>query len=220
MVRYDFDVIGITYNERKIGYVENSDLIDENSNLNIKYFNSWELIADSTPLIEIFPLLKNEPHRLFVLYGNQVNGIITISDIQKITVRIFLFGLISLLELKMTEIILDSYPDDTWKNILKDNRLQKAEKLFKWQKKNKENLELVDCLEFIDKCTIILQSNKIKEIETPIEDLKHILILSETLRNIIAHSKNFDKEELDIVDLSIQLSKLLNEMSNLVLRRY
>lgn len=214
MEKSDFDVSGITNNSELYGYIEYNFLDRMNWQDHIKTFNSAELIADSTPLVNILPLLKMK-ERIFVLYGNQVRGIITRSDLQKISVKMFFFGLISLLEMKMTKIVKDNYPDNSWKHLITFNRLQSAENLFSKQKLNHENIELLDCLQFADKNTIILKSNNIlKVLKYTKTDLKSILGRAETLRNNIAHSRNFvGFTSSDLIDLSIEIDALLQEMA-------
>ena len=114
--------------------------------MNFNNFDSSELITDSTPLIKIFRLLREEPHRLFVLYENQIQGIITISDLQKIPVRIFLFGLISLLELKLTQIIRNRYKNDEWFQKVGDDGQKAVNKEYERQKLSNENIGFLDCL--------------------------------------------------------------------------
>lgn len=216
MKSLDYDVFGITDNSELYRYIEYDSLDRLNWRDSIKTFNSLELIADSTPLVNILPLLKNR-ERIFVLYGNEVRGIITRSDLQKISVRMFFFGLISLLEMKMTKIIRDHYPDDSWKDLISPNRLQKAETLFYRQKQYHENIELLDCLQFADKNTTILKSqNIIKKLEYSKNNLKSILRRAETLRNNIAHSRDFfEFNSSELIDLSIDLDSLLLKMASI-----
>ena len=214
MEKSDFDVSGITNNSEVYGYIEYNFLDSLNWHDHIKTFNSSELIADSTPLVNILPLLKIK-ERIFVLYGNQVRGIITRSDLQKISVRMFFFGLISLLEMKMTKIVKENHPNNSWKHLITFNRLRSAENLFSQQKQIHENIELLDCLQFADKNTIVLKSNNIlKVLNYSKNDLKSILGRAETLRNNIAHSRNFvEFTSSDLIDLSIEIDGLLQKMA-------
>lgn len=216
MEKLDFDTFGITTQSDIKGYIEYSDVNDNKWKENIKTFDSSDLITDSTPLLNILPILKKK-ERIFVLYGNQVRGIITRSDLQKITVRMFLFGLISLLELNITKIIRDEYPDDLWKDLINEKRLIEAEKLLDAQKLKSENISLLDCLQLTDKTMIFRKSeNIIERIGCSKSKLKSIFGYSTNLRNTIAHSKNLiDLHSSDIIDLAIDIDYLLEKMANM-----
>lgn len=214
METLDFDVFGIENSRGLKGYIEYSDLDHPNWTEHIKFFDSSELIANSTPLLDILPILKDK-ERIFVLYGNEVRGIITRGDLQKISVRMFLFGLISLLEMKMTKIIRYYYPADSWKDKISANRLKNADDLFQKQKDQHENMELLDCLQFADKNTIILRSEGILDkIPYSKNGIRRILNRSEQLRNYIAHSREFiEASSGQIIDLSLEIDNLLERIS-------
>ena len=216
MESLDFDVIGISDDDQIKGYVEISDLNDLNLNNHIKSFNSTELIEDSTPLFDILPILKIKS-RIFVQFENEIWGIITVSDLQKITVRIFLFGLISLLEMKMTQIIRNRYPNDTWKQKINPNHYKTAQNLQKNQKSTNENIELIDYLQLSDKNKIILKSPEVMtELGYDKKYFKDLLGSIINLRNILAHSRDLeDPKSSKIIDLSLKIDKLIGKMAKL-----
>ena len=64
--------------------------------------------------------------RVFVLVGPEVKGIITLADLNKPLVRVYLFGLVSLLEMHLRFWVSTSYGQDDWKHELKEDRLRTA----------------------------------------------------------------------------------------------
>ncbi len=75
----DFDVVGVELGDIITGYVERTSLLNATSGKCSNYqrvFHPKELIAISTPLMKLLPILQQTP-RLFVLDCNQVTGIIT-----------------------------------------------------------------------------------------------------------------------------------------------
>lgn len=74
------------------------------------------LLAGGTSLLEAYPLFKEEAF-LFLLRGNRVEGIATRGDFQRAPFRIYLFGLLSLLEMGMTRLVLEVYGDQDWKSL-------------------------------------------------------------------------------------------------------
>jgi hypothetical protein len=125
----DFDVAGVK--ERKegpvIGYVVADDIHDNDFKKNIKKIDQEFLISDSTPLAEIFAVLSSR-HFCFVIYGNNISGIITRADINKPPVRIYIFGIISLLEMHLNSWINHFYPNDTWVSKVCTSRMDNAKK--------------------------------------------------------------------------------------------
>lgn len=218
----NYHVYGVSNEEGVIcGYIEKSELKEGQCKEYFKNFESSELIADSTPLIEILRLLKVKP-QLFVLCGSKIRGIITLADLQKVTVRILLFGLISLLEMRMTEIINDYYPNNTWKHHIKDERLDLACEIFDDKEKCRENIELIDCLQLSDKSKILINTPELlKKLQYSRNHLKSILGNTVNLRNKLVHSRNLGDYKdhyipsLKIIELSENLSNLLEKMSKI-----
>ena len=105
LITNDYDVMGIQSGD-STGYVIINDLISINGKISkyIKHFEPSDLISETTPLIDIFQLLK-EKERIFVLSKNKIDRIVTRSDLQKAPVRMLIFGFISILEMYFLSII-------------------------------------------------------------------------------------------------------------------
>jgi len=50
------------------------------------------------------------------------------TDLEKPPMRMFLFGMITMIEMTMTEILRHRYPNDSWQEFLSDQRLALAKK--------------------------------------------------------------------------------------------
>jgi hypothetical protein len=191
MKKCDFDVYGLEKNERIFGYVKRLSLKDGLCGKYQNTFHPWELVAESTSLIDVLPLLRDNP-RMFVLERNCVSGIITRGDLQKSPFRMLSFGLISLLEMNLLKIIRNYYPVDSWKYLLTDTRIKKAEQLLNERKRRNEAVDLADCLQFCDKRSILLETPEIvKKLDYKnITELKALLEKIESLRDRLAHSQD------------------------------
>ncbi|MBA7652395.1 hypothetical protein ES703_60229 [subsurface metagenome] len=203
MKKLDFDVMGIKDKGITYGYVKQSKLKDGLCNKHEHVFHPSELVAESMPLIELLPILHDN-QRVFVLERNKVNGIVTRGDLQKAPVRLFLFGLVTLLEMNLLYLIKIYYPKDSWTKHLKDNRLKNAEKLQSIRKDRNEAIDLADCLQFCDKRDLILKKSEIlKNIGIKSKkSIKQTLESAEKLRNNLAHA-------LDIVK-GLSWTKVIN----------
>lgn len=220
MISKDFEVFGIKNDGNIIGYIEIDDLDCGKCEDYIMEFHSSDLISESTPLAHVLPILREKP-RIFVLYGNQIKGIITRSDLQKLTVRLFLFGIINILEMQMTRIIKNFYNENEWNNYLTLNRIEYAKRVYDIQKRNNDNIELIDCLTLADKKTIFLKSTIIDNLDYSEESLNTVLGRVERLRNDLAHSRDLNNPKeteyvtwSKIIDLTGEIEKLLENLDD------
>ena len=109
-------------------------------------FQAHELLADSSSLRHALALLE-ERERFFVLSQNRVTSIVTRSDLQKPAFRLYCFGIMQLLELRLLELVRTGYPDHQWRTALTDGRRKKCEELFEKRRAQREETELIDCLQ-------------------------------------------------------------------------
>jgi len=96
----DFDVVGVRHNGAVIGYVHRSDLRDGALKQYTKPFDEQLLVEDWNPLLAVLDLLIGSP-QVFIVVMGEVSGIITKGDLQKAPVRMWLFGVLSMLEMQL-----------------------------------------------------------------------------------------------------------------------
>jgi hypothetical protein len=214
MHRLGFDFIGIKKPDlqKVAGYLNAHELTAGLCEEHQHKFELNDLISNSTPLINVLPILRDK-ERVFVLSGDVVTGIITRADLQKPPVRILLFGLVSLLEIHLTNLIRKHYPDDTWKTELKGPRLTYAEKVMKERVERNENLDLIDCLQFCDKRGLVTGHSEIRKIlcfESKKSGVK-VLESVESVRNKLAHSQDIADGTTweEVIDLAEKIEKLI-----------
>lgn len=157
----DFDIVGVRKNGAICGYVHRDDLRDHTLEQYVKPFDEQLLVDDWSPLLMILELLARFP-RVFVVVMGEVSGIITKGDVQKAPVRMWLFGVLSLLEMQFLRLIRTRYTDDSWKDMIKEERLTIAKKVLEDRKYRNEAIDLADCLQFADKRTILLKSDSLR----------------------------------------------------------
>ena len=104
MERRDFDVVGVRQEGCVVGYAERSDLCGVVCAEHVRSFDESLLTPDSAPLEDVVFGLAKSP-RLFVPVLGTVGGIITMSDLQKPQTRMWLFGLITLIEMRTSRLI-------------------------------------------------------------------------------------------------------------------
>ena len=208
----DFDVMGLEEDGIINGYIDKKELGDGRCKDYLIIFHPSELISESTPLIELLPILREAP-RVFVLERNRVSSIVTRGDLQKAPVRLFLFGLLTLLEMHLLQIIRVHYSDDTWQKHLKPKRLESVQSLWVQRKDRNEALDLADCLQFCDKRELVLRSPEICQL-IGIKSRtwgKSLLESAENLRNKLAHAQDIvtGSTWADIIDLANEIEALV-----------
>ncbi len=214
MEEKDYDVVGVREDGLVSGYAKRDDLSLEDGDqvgIHLVRFKPEDMISESTPLLYVFEALRNSP-RVFILILGRVGGILTKGDLQKIPVRMWLFGLISLIEMQLLRIIRNYYPDDSWKPLISLRQITAAEALLADRQRKNEAIDLADCLQFCDKRDIVLKSDELcRLIELDVKMLEKQLKFLGNLRNELAHSQDIITGNwLGIVDLVAGAEKILH----------
>lgn len=216
LTELDFDSAGvIDVNERIIGYINRDELKDGFISDETQEINVGLLISDSTPIANIVHELKDRK-KLFVNYGSNISYIITRADLNKPPVRIFIFGMISLLEMHLNFWVTHFCPEESWGNSIPQRRIDFARQKLQDAQGKRENTELtlVNYLQFCDKKSLLKNSPKfLSELDYNKKQLEDYLRWAEAIRNDIAHSQNSIFTNIGIERLSdviIFIEKFLN----------
>jgi len=207
-----FEVVGVRQDGRVEGYVELADLDDGVCRDHRKSFDDSQIILDSLPLSELVLRLKDR-RRLFVSILGRVGGIVSRSDLHKPPVRMWLFGMVTLIEMRFSRLIERFCPDDTWKQFLSDGRILKAEQLLEERARRNQELTLLDCIQLSDKAQIVARNSQLREMTRfqSRRQLEEAAKLLEKLRNNLAHSQDIIAGDWDtIVALSENLDSVLD----------
>lgn len=188
----DFDVAGAQADEQGpvTGYVVCKELEEGSVRDHVHPFGPLDIVSDSLPLAGIFRVLQKRSH-VFVVAGSSVSGIVTLADLNKPAARIYLFGVISLLEMHLTFWISEHYEDDAWKRAISDGRLRRAEELLERRRDSGQDLSLLDCLQFCDKRDLVLGSDQaVETLDLVVKKrVEGRLKEAEKMRNNLAHSQ-------------------------------
>jgi hypothetical protein len=151
---YDFDLAGVRQNGRVLGYVHRKKLMHGRVEDHLVRFGSGEIVPETEPLVQVFQGLRVRP-AFFVTAFGQVAGIVTRGDLQKSPVRMWLFGLISLIEMQMLRVIRERHPSEAWETLLKSKKgLKTAQWHFQRRRARNEAIDLACCLSLSDKADI------------------------------------------------------------------
>ena len=194
-----FEVIGVRRDGLVVGYAKCDSAANE-TELPVSNFEEAQLIRDSAPLSEVVIRLQSEP-RLFVTMLGTVAGIITKTDLQKPAVRMWLFGLVTLIEMRFTRMIGRVCPSESWKEFLSPGRIQKAESLQAERARRGQRVDLIDCLQFSDKGTIFARNSELRDLTVfqSRRQLEEAFKGVERLRNNLAHSQDIISGDWNII---------------------
>ncbi len=164
-----------------------------------------KILSGNAHLSELVVALDQVPY-FFVNFLGEISDIVTRADLDDPPVRMWLFGLITLIEMRFLTLIKRRFPDDGWQQYLSNNRLEKAAVLQQERQRRKQDPQLLECLQFSDKAQIVIRDEQLRQqigfqyrrqAEQAIKNL-------EKLRNNLAHAQ-------DIVSLDWQTIVNLSE---------
>ena len=186
-----FDVAGVRREGLAGGYAERSELTAGSCGDHLRAFDESDVVPESMPLAHLVLRLARSP-RLFVRVLGSVSGIVTLDDLQKPPVRMWLFGMVTIIEMRMTRLIERFCPDDAWRQFLSASRLEKAGLLQEERRKRNQNPGLLDCLQFSDQGQIVARTEAIRGLTrfASRRQVEQMVRALESLRNSLAHSQD------------------------------
>lgn len=206
-----FDVVGVRENGVVTGYCVGGDLGAATLGSFRRTFAPADVLPDSEPLLAAFEALRERRH-VFVTVLGQVGGIVTRGDLQKAPVRLWLFGLVSLLEMQMLRVVRERYPAEAWACHLSAERLDGARRVHAERRRRNEENDLSDCLQLGDKATVLMKDATLfalsgfgsrRSAETFFKEVG-------LLRNALAHANDVMKGRWPgLADLVAELEGLL-----------
>ncbi|MCP4901865.1 MAG: hypothetical protein GY906_33285 [bacterium] len=213
----DFDIAGIRQAGVVTGEVRREDLINGRCGDWIREIPDEAIVSSYAPVPELLTRIERHGH-LFVLALGSIAGIITYADLQKAPVRMWLFGLITMIEQSITESIRLRYREEYWRSMLSPTRVGRAEELQQERRRRNESRDLVDCLQFGDKAWILFKEKEIRDQVgfTSRRVARQRVASLEKLRNRLAHAQDMVTEDLEtIVRLALGLDTVLEMISGL-----
>jgi hypothetical protein len=214
-------VTGIRENGLIIGYASQHDLKGDSVRSGLRPFLPGQVLDSQSSLSDVVSVLTRHEFCFLTLWG-QIAGVVGRGDIQKPVVRMWLFGMITLIEMKISDRIESRWPDDSWRLFVSEGRIGKAEELRKERQRRNEYCRLLDCLQFSDKFQLLLED------ELFLSDLglvskaegKRAIKRLESLRNHLAHSQDIVSHDWPlIVRLSQRLESLVEKAAPLYFNR-
>jgi len=204
------EIIGIRKAGVLNGWVLRDDLGPRWSAACVRAFDAQAVVADTVALHEVVQGLNRFPY-LFVRSFGQVGGVIRRSDIQKPPMRMWLFGLVTISELRVTRMIDEVCPHDAWRQYLSAGRIDKAKSLRAERRRRGQEPSLLDCLQFADKGRIVARDDGLRQLTRFASrgEVDRFVAALQDLRNNLAHSQDISGDWDVIFELATNLYRIV-----------
>ena len=149
-------------------------------------------IVESDASLSVLVHVLTRHDFVFVRAFGQVCGVLARADLERPIGRMWLFGMLTLMEMDFAQRVRTKFPGESWKAYLSPGRLEKAVQLLNERNRRGHAVELVDCLQLSDKASILIQDPELlsewgfrskRAAKNAIQDL-------ESFRNNIAHAQD------------------------------
>jgi putative nucleotidyltransferase with HDIG domain len=191
LLEKDFDLAGIRKDGLVCGYARREALTSGRCGEHlIPFCAESDLVPDAASLVEVVRSLAIN-RQCFVTILDQPTAIITLADLEKPPMRMFLFGLITIGEMVMTDLLRSKYSDNSWQNLLSASRLDKARGLQVERERRGQKADLIDCLQYGDKGWVLSYDREFRSaLGYPSRrEAREALKDMEMLRNNLAHTQ-------------------------------
>ncbi|VAW65714.1 hypothetical protein MNBD_GAMMA11-1771 [hydrothermal vent metagenome] len=201
-------IASIRINGKIQGYLKKEGLKGEVCGDSMCHYTVDQVIRGTDNLRDVIHVLTRHDYCFVSIWG-EVSGVITREDINKPQVRMWLFGLVTMIEIGITQLIEKIYPEESWRGTLSEGRLEKAEKVWKERRRRNLQCQLIECLQLSDKAGILINNKDTLELMgfDSGKQAKKVVKELESLRNHLAHAQDIVSHDW------AQIARLVNRLS-------
>ena len=185
------DVASVRFRGKVHAFVRLQDLVEGDCAACIRHFTVDQVVRSDSSPSDVIHVLTRHDHCFVTILG-EVAGVIRRDDINKPVARMWLFGIISILEMGFVQLIAQYFPDDSWQENLSEGRIEKARTIQAERMRRNQHCALVDCLQLSDKGQILINDPRALQ-RLGIESMrtgKAVIRQLESLRNHLAHAQD------------------------------
>jgi hypothetical protein len=154
-------------------------------------FSPDQVLSGEAGFAEVIHVLTRHSYCFISMLG-QIQGVISREDVNKPYMRMWLFGIVTLTEMRITELVKRHFRGDAWHHLIPEARLQAAQNLQLERKRLNQHVELIDCLQMADKGLLLInQPELLSEFGfSSKRAAKTVLKHFQSLRNNLAHAQD------------------------------
>ena len=221
--QYDYLPVVDDEGSKIVGLLNTGELVQNSSckGLVREYshpLSEGNLIGADASILDFIKDADSNPCRLIVS-GSEIIGLVTLSDLQRLPVRVALFALVTGLERTMADAISKQYADENeWWELLNEGRQKKVREKVAKSKQDNGFVNTLLFTEFCDKRDILLHFfpslNKTK-LRCQLEEI-------EDLRNQVAHANDYATTQTEAQRVCAVVRNLLEirkEIVDIAIRR-
>ena len=210
----NLSVIGIRKEGVVAGHTTNDKLTGGKCDDHTHPLDDKMVLSATSSMQEVMEALSAKRY-CFVSVLGKVGGIVSRADIQKPPVRMWLFGMITILEMFMVRAIEKLYPNGSWQQEVSQGRLKKAEEILRERQRRNQDARLIDCLQFSDKGYILIKNPDMRK-DFGFESMgvaKRAVKDLESLRNNLAHAQDILTDNWDaVVVMATRVNKIMTRI--------
>lgn len=154
-------------------------------------FSSDQVLSGDAGFAEVVHVLTRHEYCFVSLLG-QIQGVIGREDTNKPYMRMWLFGIITLTEMRITEVIKKHFGLNEWQNLIPTARLEAAKAIQLEKARINQQSELIDCLQLADKGLLLINNTELLSRLgfSSKNAAKKVVKQFQSLRNNLAHSQD------------------------------
>lgn len=154
-------------------------------------FSSDQVLSGDAGFAEVVHVLTRHEYCFVSLLG-QIQGVIGREDTNKPYMRMWLFGIITLTEMRITEVIKKHFGLNEWQNLIPTARLEAAKAIQLEKARINQQSELIDCLQLADKGLLLINNTELLSRLgfSSKNAAKKVVKQFQSLRNNLAHAQD------------------------------
>ncbi len=159
-------------------------------------FSSDQVLSGDAGFAEVIHVLTRHDYCFVSLLG-QVQGVISRDDVNKPYVRMWLFGIITITEMRVTEVVRSHFSLGEWQGLIPEARLEAARNLQLERKRLNQHCDLIDCLQLADKGLLLINDPELLAMLgfSSRRAAKKVLKQFQSLRNNLAHAQDISTHD-------------------------
>jgi hypothetical protein len=185
-------VIGIRTDGRISGFVADDQKRTQGlCSTHSQPFSNDQILDGDARFAEVIYVLTRHDYCFISLLG-QIQGVITRDDMNKPYMRMWLFGIVTLSEMSVTDLIKQHFKDDVWQQLLPENRLKAAQDLQSERQRLNQHCGLIDCLQLADKGLLLINDPELLDSLglSSKSAAKKVIKQFQSLRNNLSHAQD------------------------------
>lgn len=213
MIQKKKEAIGVSENGCITGFALREEIASGSLREAMRPIMSAKVLPHTAPLHEVIRGVIDHGVVFVTLLGEPI-AVVLPRDLQKSAVRMWLFGLIMLIDENLTRTISLLYPEDSWAVSLTEARVKKARDLCAERMRRKLPASLLESLQLSDKFAILIKNASFRNAANlgTVSQSKLLANNLETLRNDIAHNQPLNEQDLKMAsELIHRLNTLLHD---------